>query len=66
MFDHVADFIRRAMVPSEMVVTGVNDQDIPFFDIHPLFNHLAGINLVVTCSVAEIDHYTFIDQEIHF
>ena len=65
VFDHITDFISGIVIPSEMMVPSMDDENIPFFYLHPILDHLAGIDLVISNGIAQINHNPFIDQEVH-
>ena len=65
MFDHVADLIRGGLIPAEVVVTGMDDQDIAFFDFDPVFDHFAGVDIIITADIAQVDDGGIMHQVIH-
>ena len=65
MLHHVADFIGGGMVPSKVVVAGVDHQDITLLDFHPFLDHFAGVNVVIAADIAQIDDGGIVYQEIH-
>ena len=65
MFHHVANFICCGLVPTEVMVTGMNDKDVTFFDFHTIFDHLAGVNLVITDCVRKVNNGCIMDEEVH-
>ena len=65
MLYHIANFICRIMVPPKVVVPGMDDENIALFDFHALFDHRAGVYIIISSYIAEVDDNAFIDQEIH-
>jgi hypothetical protein len=51
MLDHVADLVGIRLVPAEMVVAGVDDQDVALADLYPLLDRFGRIDLIVACCV---------------
>ncbi len=65
MHDHVAHLVGCGHIPAEVVVTGVDDQDVAFLDLDALFDHLAGIHVVIAADIAQVDHRRLVHQVVH-
>ncbi len=64
MLNHVADFVGGRLVPSVLVIAGVDDQDIAVVDVGAVFDHLGGIDVIVAGGVGEVNHDARSDEEI--
>ncbi len=47
------------------MVAGVDDENIALADFDALFDHLAGIDIVIAADVAQVNDGGFVDEEIH-
>jgi len=65
VLDHVANLVGRGHIPAEVVVAGVDDQDVPFADFDALLDHLAGVNIVVSAHIAQVHHRRLVHQVVH-
>ena len=65
MLDHVADFVGGGHIPAEVMVAGVDDEDVAFAHFDTLFDHLAGVDVVVAADIAQVDDRRLVHQEIH-
>ena len=66
MLHHVAYFVAMGHIPTEVMVTGVDDEDIAFFHFHAVSDHLAGVHIIITSSVAQINDGGIVYQVIEF
>ena len=55
--EHVAALIRLGAIPAILMVAGVDDQDIAFLHLYPLFNIFRGINAPVHSLVGKVYHH---------
>ena len=62
---HVADFVGGGHIPAEVVVAGVDDQDVALAHFDALLDHLAGVNIVIAANVAQVDDGSIMHQEVH-
>ena len=53
MLHHVANLIGRWLIPTEVMIAGVDDQDVALFHFDSFFDHLAGVYVVVAAHVAK-------------
>jgi hypothetical protein len=65
MHDHIADLVGSRHVPTEVVVSGVDDEDVAFLDFNPLLHHLTGVDVIIATAVTQIYHRAWMDQVIH-
>ena len=49
-----------------MVVPGVDDENITLADINSFFDHFAGVDIVITANIAQIDDRGIMDKKIQF
>ncbi len=66
MHHHVANFVGGGHVPPEMVVAGVDDQDIPFTNFDPFLDHLARVYIVIPADITQVHYCGGMNEIIHF
>jgi hypothetical protein len=74
VLDHVADLVGVGLIPAEMVVAGVEDQDVAFPYLDPLLDHptpvrfgdhsLWRIGLAVARRVRQVDDRCRSDEKV--
>ena len=66
VLDHVADLVGGGHVPAEVVVAGVDDEDVALAHLDALFDHLAGVDVVVAAARrVRSTTAASCDQEVH-
>ncbi|MPN17253.1 hypothetical protein SDC9_164605 [bioreactor metagenome] len=65
VLDHVSDFVTGWLVPSIVVIPGVDDQDVSLFHFDALFDHVRGVDIIIAAHVGKVDDGTFMHQEVH-
>src|SRR5664280_1495122 len=65
MFDKIADFIGLFLIPRIAVITGIDNEYVPFFNFSFFHKHFRGIKVIVAYLIRDIDNDTGTDPFLH-
>ena len=65
MAQHITPLIRLGLIPAILMIAGIDDQNVAFFDLDARGDILRGIDPKVLGHITQIDDDTRSDQLIH-